>query len=137
MTKHIYIRAYMAGIFIPTLFLLVVMTVYCTIRYAYNLPVPIERVIVFPMAAVPNLWGLWNVLYVAFFSRRHVSLGLYCGALPLVLGPLGYAIARLLDFPVPHFIGSVFPIALPIGLALYYLAWKYIVGFLNAELGIA
>jgi len=27
MTKHIYIRAYMAGIFIPTLFLLVVMTV--------------------------------------------------------------------------------------------------------------
>jgi hypothetical protein len=137
MTKHIYIRAYMAGSFIPTLFLLVVMTVYCTIRYAYNLPVPIERVIVFPMAAVPNLWGLWNVLYVAFFSRRHVSLGLYGGALPLVLGPLGYAIARLLDFPVPYFIGSVFPIAFPIGLALYYLAWKYIVGFLNAELGIA
>ncbi len=137
MTKHIYIRAYMAGIFIPTLFLLVVMTVYCTIRYAYNLPVPIDRVIVFPMAAVPNLWGLWNVLYVAFLSRRHVSLGLYGGALPLVLGPLGYTIARLLDFPVPHFIGGVFPIALPIGLALYYLAWKYIVGFLNTELGIA
>jgi hypothetical protein len=137
MTKHIYIRAYMAGIFIPTLFLLVVMTVYCTIRYAYNLPFPVERVIVFPMAAVPNLWGLWNILYVAFFSRRHISLGLYGGALPLVLGPLGYAITRLLDFPVPHFIAGVFPIALPIGLALYYLAWKYIVGFLNAELGIA
>ena len=137
MTKHIYIRAYMAGIFIPTLFLLVVMTVYCTARYAYNLPVPIERVIVFPMAAVPNLWGLWNILYVAFLSHRHVSLGLFGAALPLLLGPLGYAIARLLDFPVPHFIGGVFPIAFPIGLALYYLAWKYIVGFLNAELGIA
>jgi hypothetical protein len=136
MTKHLYIRAYMAGIFIPTLFLLVIMTVYCAVRYAYNLPVPIERVIVFPMAAVPNLWGLWNVLYVALFSR-HVSLGLFGGALPLLLAPLGYAITRLLDFPVPHFLVGVLPIALPLGLALYYLAWKYIVGFLNAELGIA
>lgn len=136
MTKHLYIRAYMAGIFIPTLFLLVVMTAYCAVRYAYNLPVPIERFIVFPMAAVPNLWGLWNVLYVALFSR-HVSLGLFGGALPLLLAPLGYIITHLLDFPVPHFLVSVLPIALPIGLALYYLAWKYIVGFLNAELGIA
>jgi hypothetical protein len=137
MNKHAYLRAYMAGIFIPTLFLLVVMTAYCTIRYAYNLPVPMERVIVFPMAAVPNLWGLWNVLYVAFLSRRRVSLGLYGGALPLVLGPLGYFVARLLDFPIPHFVIGIFPIAFPIGIALYYLAWKYIVGFLNAELGIA
>jgi len=69
-------------------------------------------------------------------SRRHVSLGLYGGALPLVLGPLGYTIARLLDFP-SSFHRQRFPIALPIGLALYYLAWKYIVGFLNTELGIA
>src|SRR5215475_4467397 len=125
MTKHLYIRAYMAGIFIPTLFLLVVMTVYCAVRYAYNLPVPIERVIIFPMAAVPNLWGLWNILYVAFFSRRQVSLGLFGGALPLLLAPLGYLITRLLEFPVPHFVASVLPIALPIALALYYLAWKY------------
>jgi hypothetical protein len=25
----------------------------------------------------------------------------------------------------------------PIGMAVYYLAWKYLVGFLNAEIGIA
>ena len=117
MNKHAYLRAYMAGIAVPTIFLLAVATGFTVARYVYHIPVPIERVIVFPMAVVPNAWGLWNVLYVAFLSRRHVSLGLYGGALPLVLGPLGYTIARLLDFPVPHFIGGVFPIALPIGLA--------------------
>jgi hypothetical protein len=137
MTKHTYVRAYMAGIFTPALFLIVIMAAYCAIRYIYNLPVPIERVIVFPMAVVPNLWGLWNTLYVAFFARRHISLGLYGGALPLLLAPCGYAVARLLHFPIPNVIYGVFPIAFPIGMALYYLAWKYIVGFLNAELGIA
>jgi hypothetical protein len=36
----------------------------------YNVPVPIERVIVFPMAVVPNLWGAWNVLRVAAGGDR-------------------------------------------------------------------
>jgi hypothetical protein len=31
----------------------------------------------------------------------------------------------------------VAPIALPIALVVYYLVWKYFVGFLNAELGVA
>jgi hypothetical protein len=26
---------------------------------------------------------------------------------------------------------------IPIGMAVYYLAWKYLVGFLNEEMGIA
>jgi hypothetical protein len=137
MNKHIYLRAYMAGIMVPTPFLLVIITVFCIGRYVYNVPIPIERVIMFPMAVVPNLWGLWNVLYVALLLRRRVSLGLFGGALPLILGPLGYVVARLLDFPIPHFVGGILAIAFPVGLALYYLAWKYIVGFINAELGIA
>ena len=95
MNKHPYLRAYLAGIAIPTAFLLVATTGYIIIRYVYNLPVPIERVIVFPMAAVPNAWGLWNVLYRAFLASRHVSLGLFGGALPLLLAPCGYLIARL------------------------------------------
>ena len=61
MKDHTYFRAYLAGIATPTVFLLVVMTVYTFLRYAYNFPVPVERVIVFPVAIVPNLWGLWNV----------------------------------------------------------------------------
>jgi hypothetical protein len=137
MNKHPYLRAYLAGIAVPTVFLLAVMTAYTVIRYVCAIPIPIERVIVFPMAAVPNAWGLWNVLYVAFLEKRHISLGLFGGALPLLLAPGGYLVTRLLHFAVPPEVFAVAPFALPIGLVLYYLVWKYFVGFLNAELGIA
>jgi hypothetical protein len=137
MNKHPLLRAYLAGIAVPTVFLLVVMTVYTFVRYVYNLPVPIERVIVFPMAFVPNLWGLWNVLHTAYFAPRHVSLGLFGGLLPLLLAPLGYCVARLLDFPIPPHVLNLAPVGLPIGMILYYLAWKYFVSGLNLELGIA
>jgi hypothetical protein len=137
MCKRPYLRAYLAGIAVPTAVLLAIMTAYTIIRYVYNVPLPIERVIVFPMAAVPNAWGLWNVLYVAFFEKRHVSLGLFGGVLPLLLVPGGYLVTRLLNFSVPHEVFHVAPFALPIGLIVYYLVWKYFVGFLNTELGIA
>jgi hypothetical protein len=137
MNKHPYLRAYLAGIAVPSVFLLVAMTVYATSRYAYNFPVPIERVIIFPMAIVPAAWGLWNVLYVAAFAKRRFPLGLYGSALPLVLIPCAYGVTRLVGFPIPHEVLSVFPFAAVGALVLYYLVWKYLVGFLNAELGIA
>lgn len=136
MNKHPYLRAYLAGVGIPTVFLLVVMTGYTIVRYVYNLPVPIERVIVFPMAFVPNLWGLWNLLYVAFLASRRFSIGLFGALLPLVLAPLGYFASRALEFPIPHQILHVVPVALPVAIILYYLVWKYFVAFLNAELGL-
>ena len=137
MRKHPLLRAYLAGIAIPTVVLLVVMTGYTIIRYVFNVPVPIERVIVFPMAAVPNAWGLWNVLYVAFLEKRHFSLGLFGGALPLLLAPGGLVVTRLLNFTVPREVFHFAPFALPVGLIVYYLVWKYFVGFLNQELEIA
>lgn len=136
MSKHPYIRGYLAGIAVPTLFLLVVMSVYTTIRYVCEVPIPIERIIVFPMAVVPNAWGLWNVLYVAFLERRHIPLGLFGGALLLLLVPAGYAVTRLLNFDIPHVVLVAAPFNLPIAFIVYYLVWKHIVGFLNAELGI-
>ena len=57
MNQHKYLRAYMAGIVAPTIFLLVVVMGFTILRYVYNVPVPIERVIVFPMAVVPNIWA--------------------------------------------------------------------------------
>jgi len=137
MNKHPYLRAYLAGIAVPTVFLLVVMTGYTVIRYVCAVPFAIERVIVFPMAVVPNAWGLWNVLYHAFIGGRRVSLGVFGGALPLVLAPCGYGVTRLLDFTIPHEVFQFAPFALPVALIIYYLVWKYFVGFLNAELGIA
>ena len=131
MNRHVYLRAYMAGIVVPTIFLLLIMTGYCILRYVWDFPVAVERVIVFPMAVVPNLWGLWNMLFVALRSRSPLSIGLHGAALPILLGPLGFLLTRILDFPIPSFIAHAFPIAALIALIAYYLAWKYLVGFLN------
>jgi hypothetical protein len=141
---HPYWRAYMAGIVVPTLFLLVVMAIFAYHRYYFEVSSqfvlglpgrPLERAIVFPMAVVPNAWGLWNMLRLAVGSRTRLSLGVHGALLALVLMPGGVALGRLLDaftiqwqFALPM---------VPIGMAIYYLAWKYFVGFLNEEMGIA
>lgn len=137
MTKHPYLRAYLAGIALPTAFLLLTMSGYTILRYVVNFPVPIERVIVFPMALVPNTWGLWNMLYVKLRQRRQISPGLFGAMLLPVIAPLGYLLTRVLSFEIPHLILMALPVNLVIGVVVYYLVWKYIVGFLNAELGIA
>jgi len=134
MNKHPYLRAYMAGIALPTVVLLFVMTAYTVFRYVYNFPVPVERFIVFPMAVVPNLWGLWNVLFVAWRRRVPLSLGLHGALLPILLGPLGLVASALLNFSIPGFAAHAFPILAPLALIVYYFAWKYLVGFLNRVL---
>jgi len=131
MNQHPYLRAYLAGIAVPTLFLLVVATVFTFARYVYNVPVPVERVIVFPMAVVPNVWGLWNILFVALRDRLRLHLGLHGALLPLLLAPMGIVVTSILNFQVPNFAVHVWPVAAPVGLLIYYLAWKYLVGFLN------
>ena len=134
MRQHPYLRAYMAGIAVPTPFLLVVMTGFVVGRLIYQVSIPIERVIVFPMAVIPNLWGLWNMLYVRLRVRWHIPIGIYGAALVLLIAPLGFAVATLLGFQVPH--RTLAPFGLPVGLVVYYLVWKYVVGFLNAVQGV-
>ena len=144
MRPHPYLRAYMAGIVVPTMFLLVIMAVFAYHRYYFEVPDqfviplpgrPLERAIIFPMAVVPNVWGLWNVLHLALRRYTSMSIGVHGSLLPLVLMPGGVLLARALDvftiqwrFALPM---------VPIGMAVYYLAWKYLVGFLNEETGIA
>ena len=137
MKQHPYLRAYLAGIAAPTAFLLIAMTAFTLARYVYNVPLPIERVIVFPMAVVPNLWGLWNIVYIALLSRRHVSIGLFGAALPFLLAPGGYLVTRLVGFAIPSYVLAAFPFAFPVGIVVYYLVWKHLIGFLNDLLGIA
>jgi hypothetical protein len=144
MRPHPFLRAYMAGIMVPTLFLLVVMSVFAYHRYYFEVPNqfvvplpgrPLERALVFPMAVVPNVWGLWNVLHLVLRSRLRLSIGLHGALLPLFLMPAGVFLARVLDvftiqwqFAIPM---------VPIAMTIYYLAWKYLVGFFNEELAIA
>ncbi len=137
MNQHPYLRAYLAGIAVPTPLLLVAMTAYTVFRLVYHFPVPVERFIVFPMAVIPNAWGLWNILFVAWRRRLHLSIGLHGALLPILLAPLGFVAASLLNFPIPNFAVHFFPVAAPLALIIYYLAWKYLVSFLNRVLELA
>lgn len=134
----------MAGIAVPTRMLIIILTVYAYNRFYFEvssqfvipLPgAPLDRAIVFPMAFVPNLWGAWNMLYLRLRSRRRWSLGVHGAVLPLLLMPLGVALARLLDVFELNW-ELVLPMV-PVGTTVYYLAWKHLVGFLNQEVGIA
>lgn len=148
MNTHPYLRAYMAGIFLPSLLLLVLLTAFVVSRLVFQVPVPLERVIVFPMALVPNLFGLWNILFVWLRPHRHLPIGLHGALLPLIMAPLAGAGACWLEFLTvgAHGITWFGAITLPYffiapwfltAIAVYYLVWKYIVGFLNQVLGIA
>ena len=148
MQAHRYLRAYMAGITLPAAFLLIALTVFCIARFVYEVPVPIERLIVFPMALAPNIFGAWNMLYVAIREQHRWNIGLHGALLPFLLAPGGFLLADLLGFAntapqglmyfntveVPY---AYIAVILPIGIAIYYLIWKYVVSFFNSVLEIA
>jgi hypothetical protein len=125
----------MAGIAIPTAFLLVIVAVFVTVHQFHHEPLPIDRVLVFPMAIAPNLWGAWNMLYVAIRRRREWPLGRHGILLALLVGPLGWLIARSMGVPLATLTTAI--TAFPFVLVLYYLLWKYGVRLLNETLGIA
>ena len=148
MNTHPYLRAFVAGAFVPTLVLPVILTGFVLVRLVLEVPFPIERGLVFPMGLVPCLWALWNMLWLGSHERTHLPVGLHGALLPLLLMPAGATLATCLgilsigshgvtwfqNLYVPYaWIAPLFLAAL----AGYYLAWKYIVGFVNRVLGIA
>ena len=149
MRTHPYLRAYMAGIAVPTIMLLLMVSVFATMRFSVVplAPTPgeptlgqalmyeaIGRAIIFPMAVVPNLWGLWNVLYLAIGGRTKLPLGLHGALLPLVIVPLGVTLVSA--FGIFRFEPQWWIPFVVTAMVAYYLVWKYAVGFLNAEVGI-
>jgi hypothetical protein len=145
--NHRYLRAYMAGIVAPTAFLLVALGIFCLARFVFRVPVPIERVIVFPMALIPNLFGAWNMLYAALPPHRRVPIGIHGALLPFILVPLGVTLGSalgvvrldqqgLLAFDAVRLTYARAALVFPIVVAIYYLVWKYIVGFLSEVVGI-
>jgi hypothetical protein len=148
MNTHPYLRAYMAGIVAPSVALLIALTVFILTRIVFHVPIPIERVIIFPMAVIPNAFGLWNMFYVWSRPHRNLPIGLHGALLPLILVSIGTVAAELGGFlvigsqgvtwfgvvSVPYSVVVVWFLA---ALVLYYLVWKHVVGFLNQVLGIA
>jgi hypothetical protein len=148
MNSHRYLRAFLAGIFVPTLILPCLLAFFIVVRLALEAPYPIERGLVFPMALVPAVWGLWNMLWEWSRPATRLPLGVHGAILPLLLLPAGTLIATHLgvlnlgvsgavwfqEIHIPYWlIAACFCAAL----AAYYLVWKYMVGFLNRMLGIA
>jgi len=147
MNTHPYVRAYMGGIATPTMVLLIVLTAFVLARFVFAIPVPIERAIIFPMAIVPNLFGVWNMLYLWLRPHQHLPIGLHGAILPFILAPSGYALGRALNVLNLQSNGLVYfqtltvayshmAIAFIFGLIVYYLVWKYFVAFFNRVLGI-
>jgi hypothetical protein len=148
MNAHPYLRAYMAGIVVPTIVLLFVLTGFILLRFVFQVSLPIERAIAFPMAIVPNLFGVWNMFYLWLRPRRHLPIGFHGALLPFILVPLGYLVGSALgvvsltsqcvvyfhEIQVPY---AFFLIGFTFALIVYYLVWKYLVGFFNQVLGIA
>lgn len=148
MNTHPYVRAYLAGIAVPTMFLLVILSGFVVVRLILQVQVPIERIIVFPMAVVPNLFGLWNMLYLRRREHGHPSIGLHGAVLPFILVPLGGLVACSLGFLSFTSSGIVYFDAIHVNYGLlaaafciavggYYLVWKYLVNFFNGVVGIA
>jgi hypothetical protein len=148
MNDHPYLRAYMAGIAVPTPLLLVAVTLFSIARFVYDVPIPVERVIIFPMAIIPNLFGVWNMLHLASRSHTHLPLGIHGAILPFVLAPAGFLLGRSLGFLKATGHGFIYFGALdvhyvhvaalfPAVLIVYYLVWKYLIGFLNQVAAIA
>ena len=148
MSTHPYLRAYMAGISAPTPLLLVALTLFFMARFVYNIPVPIERVIIFPMAIIPNLFGVWNMLYLASRPHTHVPLGIHGAILPFIIAPMGFLLGRVLGFLHTTGHSLVYfdvvkvsythaALTFCVMLIFYYLVWKYLIGFFNRVTGIA
>src|SRR5271154_4539209 len=89
MNPHPYLRAYMAGIVAPSVALLVALTVFIVTRLVLQVPIPLERVIIFPMALVPNAFGLWNMLYVWSRPHHHLPIGFHGALLPVIQVSIG------------------------------------------------
>jgi hypothetical protein len=130
---HPYLRAYMAGIALPTMVVPLVVVALSVLRPSGH-PFHVEEVLIFPIGLVPNAWGLWNMLYVRLRTRREIHPGVYGALLVLVLAPAAFgiqvALGKVLWTP------DLVAIGLPMTLAGYYLAWKYIVARFNDVLGV-
>jgi hypothetical protein len=79
---------------------------------------------------------------------RHLPLGIHGAILPFILAPTGFFLGRCLGFleTTGHgltYFGVVdvhyaqLALLFPVVLIVYYLVWKYLIGFFNQVAGIA
>jgi len=132
MRSYRYVRAYVAGIALPTLVVCLAGSI--AVVFFDRLEPAVQRALFLPIAAIPVLWGLWNVVWVALGPRRRVEIGWHGAILAALLIGFGVFLAGRLDVSeVTPLRGSA--VLTPTGLA-YYLLWRYGVSFLNSLVGL-
>lgn len=148
MNPHPYLRAFLAGVFVPTVVLPLLFALFLIVRFGMQVPVPIERGLVFPLGVAPCLFGLWNMLWLGSHWKTHLPIGVHGALLPLLLAPMGALVGSAAGVFALEAGGAVWfqtwqiPYALiacgfAAALAGYYLVWKYVIGFVNRTLGLA
>lgn len=137
MNTHPHLRAYLAGIAVPTFLTPLGVCAFAIARFGFGIPIAIERVVIFPLALLPFIWGAWNVLFFVMGTRLRLPIGVFGALIFVIFGPLAYFMSHfVLDLNflfTPGFFGAV----IPAGLLAYYLLWKYVVSYFNRVLGLA
>jgi hypothetical protein len=129
---HRYIRAYLAGVALPTL---VVCAAGLLIVGVFDrLDISVQRALILPLATNPLIWGVWNVAWVALGPQRRALIGWYGVLLAVLLIGVGLLVARRLDVSGITLREGAAALV-PIGIA-YYVLWRYGVSFLNSVVGL-
>lgn len=132
MNTHPYFRAYLAGVAPPSiLYFAGVGTAACA-ALVRQMPVEFPPLAIFPVAIVPGVWGLWNMLHLRL--RPRWTLGLHGAVLPLLLAPAAFSVLRA--FGIVWLTPWMLALGIPVGAVLYYFVWKYVVGWCNRALDI-
>jgi hypothetical protein len=124
----------MAGVLLPNLFLLIGVLLLVLLHPVYTMPAPFEKFVIFPMAVVPNLWGIWNTLFIAMALKRWIPMGAWGALLPFIILASALGLERALDISVFTIKDTMF--VLPVAVPVYYLIWKYAVRFFNRVVGL-
>jgi hypothetical protein len=130
---HPFLRAYLAGIALPTMVIPLVIAG-LALHHPAPRPFHVEEVIIFPIGLAPNAWGLWNMLYLWVRRHRELPIGAFGAVLVLFIAPAAFALQVALDKVVWTL--PLVAAGLPLTFLLYYLAWKHVVARLNGLLGI-
>lgn len=133
MPSHPYLRAYMAGLVVPSV--AVCLVALAVAAFFGSVSPQIERAMIFPMAINPAAWGVWNMLHVWLRNRQQrIPIQWHGAILALLLVLAGTALARFLEISFVTVKGAAL-VTLPT-VAAYYFIWKYVVRFLNELLDV-
>jgi len=132
-TTQLFLRAYVAGVALPSV---VVCAVAVVVAFRFSaIPSSVERAMIFPMAINPFAWGAWNALYISLRRRSRIPIGWFGALLAILLIASGVALAYTLAVPFVTARGAAL-VLLPTA-AAYFVFWNFVVARLNRLLGVS